>query len=124
MGHEESASAAELEFMGILGVVSTHGANLRTEIHLAKQFKPRVAIEMPPKGERRDSDTVHLGGGKRCTAIFRFELAIDARLCRISGKLVQFLAILKLWNFCIMAHPARPAQTWKGLTHSIRFSIG
>jgi hypothetical protein len=114
--------ATELEIMGILGVVSTHGANLCTEMHLARQFKPRVAIAMPPKEVRQDSDTVHLGGGKRCTAISRFELAIDVRLCRISGKLVQVLAILKLWNFCITAHPARPAQTWKDLTHSIRFS--
>jgi hypothetical protein len=94
MGHEGSARAAELEIMGILGVVSTHGANLYTEMHLARQFKPRVVIAMPPKEERHDSDTVHLGGGKRCTTISRFGLAIDVKLCRISGELVQVPAIL------------------------------
>ncbi|CAI7646859.1 unnamed protein product, partial [Penicillium palitans] len=72
MGYEGSARAAELEIMGILGVVLTYGANLYTEMYLARQFKPRVVIAMPPKEERHDSDTVYLGGGKRCTTISRF----------------------------------------------------
>jgi hypothetical protein len=44
MGNKGSARAAELEIMGILGVVSTHGVNDYTEMHLARQFKPRVVI--------------------------------------------------------------------------------
>lgn len=70
--------------MGTPGGVPTRGANLCTEIHLARQFKPRVAISMLPKKEGQDSDNVHLGAGKQWTANSRFDLAIDVSLSNIS----------------------------------------
>jgi hypothetical protein len=122
MGHEESA---RLEIMGILGVLSTHGATLCTEMHLARQFKSRVAIAMPPKEECHDSDTVHLGRGKRCTAVSRFELAIDVKLCRMSGELVQVPAILKSMEFLYNGTSSMSCTGMEGsLIHSIRSSIG
>ena len=55
------------------------------EAHLARQFESRVARAKTPK-VCQDRDTVHLGVGKRWTAIPRFELAIVLSLCRISVK--------------------------------------
>ncbi|CRL25616.1 unnamed protein product [Penicillium camemberti] len=53
---------------------------------LARQFKPRVARAKAPKKVCQDRDTVHLGTGKRWTAILRFKLAVVISLCRISVK--------------------------------------